>query len=116
MRCYQTGPFYVSLKTDTGVGKSGIFRSNTDFFVYYSTVTGDTVLDGTFTDCKTLVKNQSQTGISAYYASGSMRLGFFGSTPAAKPTVTGSRGGNAALASLLTALADLGLVSDSTSA
>jgi len=33
-----------------------------------------------------------------------------------KPTVTGSRGGNAALASLLTALASLGLINDSTTA
>lgn len=43
-------------------------------------------------------------------------LGFFSATPVAKPTVTGSRGGNAALASLLTGLAGLGLVTDSTSA
>lgn len=43
-------------------------------------------------------------------------LGFFGTAPAAKPTVTGSRGGNAALASLLTELAGLGLITDSTSA
>jgi len=42
-------------------------------------------------------------------------LGFFAATPVAKPTVTGSRGGNAALASLLTKLADLGLITDSTS-
>lgn len=42
--------------------------------------------------------------------------GFFGATPAAKPTVTGSRDGNAALASLITALATLGLVTDSTTA
>lgn len=42
-------------------------------------------------------------------------LGFFAATPAAKPTVTGSRGANAALASLLTALATLGLVTDSSS-
>jgi hypothetical protein len=40
-------------------------------------------------------------------------IGFFGATPIAQPTVTGSRGGNAALASLLTALADLGLIVDS---
>jgi|GEM_PF-2319674 len=40
-------------------------------------------------------------------------IGFFGATPATKPTVTGSRGGNAALASLLTALASLGLLTDS---
>jgi hypothetical protein len=43
-------------------------------------------------------------------------LRFFGGSPVAKPTVTGSRGGNAALASLLTALSNLGLVVDSTSA
>lgn len=42
-------------------------------------------------------------------------MGFFAATPAAKPTVTGSRGGNAALASLLTALATLGLLTDSSS-
>ena len=39
-------------------------------------------------------------------------VGFYGSAPVAKPTVTGSRGGNAALASLLTALANLGLITD----
>ena len=43
-------------------------------------------------------------------------VGFYGTSPQAKPTVTGSRGGNAALASLLTALATLGLITDSTSA
>ena len=43
-------------------------------------------------------------------------VGFFGTAPTTKPTVTGSRGGNAALASLLTALANLGLITDSTSA
>lgn len=43
-------------------------------------------------------------------------VGFFGTTPIAKPTVTGSRGGNAALASLLTALSNYGLVTDSTTA
>lgn len=43
-------------------------------------------------------------------------LGFFGTAPVAKPAVTGSRGGNAAVAALLTALANLGLITDSTSA
>jgi len=42
-------------------------------------------------------------------------VGFYNTTPATKPTVTGSRGGNAALASLLTALASLGLITNSTS-
>lgn len=42
-------------------------------------------------------------------------LGFFAAIPAAKQTVTGSRGGNAALASLLTALATYGIITDSSS-
>lgn len=41
-------------------------------------------------------------------------LGVNGTTPIAKPTVTGSRAANAALASLLTALANYGLITDST--
>ncbi len=43
------------------------------------------------------------------------KVGFYGAEAAAKPTVTGSRGSNAALASLLTALAGLGLLTDSSS-
>jgi len=43
-------------------------------------------------------------------------VGFNGTTPIAKPTVSGSRGGNAALDSLLTALANYGLITNSTSA
>lgn len=43
-------------------------------------------------------------------------VGFYNTAPAAKQTVTGSRGGNAALASLLTALAAIGLLTDSSSA
>jgi hypothetical protein len=44
------------------------------------------------------------------------RLGFFGGAAVAKPTVTGSRGANAALASALTALSSLGLLTDSSTA
>lgn len=43
-------------------------------------------------------------------------LGFYGGSTTQKPTVTGSRGGNAALASLLTSLAALGLITDDTTA
>lgn len=42
-------------------------------------------------------------------------LGFYGSSGGGKPTVTGSRGGNAALASLLTELETLGLITDGSS-
>jgi hypothetical protein len=40
-------------------------------------------------------------------------IGFFNATPVAKPKVTGSRSRNDALASLLTALSNLGLIADS---
>ena len=43
-------------------------------------------------------------------------LGFYNASAVTKQTVSGSRGGNAALASLLTALASLGLITDSTTA
>jgi hypothetical protein len=54
-------------------------------------------------------------GLRVQMSSGAT-LGFFTSYGTTKPTVTGSRGGNAALASLLTALADLGLLTNSSSA
>ncbi len=43
-------------------------------------------------------------------------LAFFNTAPVAKPTVSGAKGSNAALGSLMTALSGLGLVTDSTSA
>jgi hypothetical protein len=55
------------------------------------------------------------TGLTVGYNSGPA-LGFFGAPPVVKPVITGSRGGNAALAVLLTALASLGLVTDATTA
>lgn len=44
------------------------------------------------------------------------KLGFWNATPIVKPTVTGAKSSNAALASLITALANMGLIVDSTSA
>ena len=61
----------------------------------------------------------SRTGITVdqvtFFASVEVgKFGANGTTPITKPTITGSRGGNAALASLLTALANYGLITDST--
>lgn len=44
------------------------------------------------------------------------QVGFYGAAPVAKPTVTGSRADGTALQSLLTALATLGLITNSTTA
>lgn len=49
-------------------------------------------------------------------SSGSDKFGLHGATPVAQQTVTGSRSGNAALADLLTKLANVGLIVDGTSA
>ena len=39
---------------------------------------------------------------------------FYGAAPQPQPTITGAKGGNAALASLITQLAALGLITDGT--
>ena len=44
------------------------------------------------------------------------KVGFNNTAPIAKPTVSGAKGSNAALASLLTALASYGLITDSSTA
>jgi hypothetical protein len=63
------------------------------------------------------LSSASLTSILMKFNSGATpQIGFFGTTPAGQQTVTGSRGGNAALASLLTALATLGLIIDSSTA
>lgn len=47
-------------------------------------------------------------------AIGAAGIGFNSTTPIAKPTISGAKGGNTALASLLTALANYGLIADAT--
>lgn len=56
------------------------------------------------------VQMQVGNGGTVVFEGNSTGIGFFAATPVAQPTVTGSRGGNAALASVLTALANLGLI------
>ena len=53
-------------------------------------------------------------GLRITASAGLAQLGFFGAAPAARPNVTGSRASGAALASLLTQLAALGLITDNT--
>lgn len=60
-------------------------------------------------------KMDSVTDIYSPITGASQKIGFYGTTKQAKQTVTGSRGANAALASLLTALSTIGLITDSSS-
>jgi hypothetical protein len=57
----------------------------------------------------------AETMVPVISISNNSKLSFFNATPTTKPTVTGSRGSNAALTSLLTQLATLGLITDSSS-
>lgn len=67
---------------------------------------------GTTTDY--LILDPADTSLTLGVNGG--KMGFFGlATPISKPTVTGSRGGNAALADLLQELQNLGLITDSSS-
>lgn len=54
--------------------------------------------------------------INARETAGVRQFGAFGASPVPQQSVTGSRGGNAALASLLTAMANLGWIIDNTTA
>ncbi|HSE61122.1 MAG TPA: glycosyl hydrolase family 28-related protein [Candidatus Saccharimonadales bacterium] len=81
---------------DWGPGGSGVDTN------LYRGGSGVLVTDGTMTVGGSLQHNGSAAG-------------FYGTTAISKPTVSGSKGGNAALASLITALANLGLINDSTS-
>ncbi len=79
--------------------------------------------DGDDTNISMIVRGKGSGGVLVQDGGSTTRfqcnttgIGFFAATPVAKPSVTGSRGGNAALASLLTALSSLGLVTDSSSA
>jgi hypothetical protein len=55
-------------------------------------------------------------GTGGLQINGNGKLSFNTAVPIAKPAISGSRGANAALASLLTQLAALGLITDSTTA
>lgn len=86
---------------------------------------GKNATTGTFTraiaigrGATAIANNDGQWGSAAFPVDLRVhgRFGANGSTPQAATSVTGSRGGNAALASLLTALAAAGLITDNTTA
>jgi len=76
------------------------------------------VYDGTKSnptnEFKLLPLNNGVEGTPQIIARNNGYLAFFGSTPISKPTVTGSKDGNAALTSLIAQLSALGLITDST--
>lgn len=80
-------------------------------------LTGTGAGDSGFSNPDTAKSFHIGGSVSTIEVKGNNTLGFFNvATTVAKPTVTGAKGSNAALGSLMTALASLGLVTDSTTA
>ncbi|GAB7043141.1 MULTISPECIES: hypothetical protein [Catenuloplanes] len=120
----------------TGAAGQGVLVSGADTAsaAYQTKVTGDTVNrfrvmtdgklewgGGTGRDTNLyragtdVLKTDDSLHVGAQLRHLGTGLGFFGANAVAKPAVSGSRGGNAALTSLITALTSLGLITNSTS-
>jgi hypothetical protein len=103
---YAEGSAGFELNPSTGwLSASGILAGPTSVWGNFSVALGLLGVD--------VAANEVKLG--ADFMGNPQKIGFFGRTPATRQTVTGSKGGNAALASLVTALHNLGLITDSTS-
>ena len=67
-------------------------------------------------DAPAIINIGTITATSVKIGRSGQSIGFFATSPIAKPTVTGSRSSGAALVSLISALVSLGLIFDTTSA
>jgi hypothetical protein len=104
------GQINVGLQTDAGSNYFHTTSGSSGFGYALGAVLPATLsVTGTFDVTSTATLNGALTHKGA-------SVGFYNTAPIAKPTPTGSRAGNAALASLLTELANLGLITDGTSA
>ena len=101
--------FYCSTGWSGSVpGTPGYFAVNVGTNI--ATGTGNIVLAATGS---LMVEAADGSGPVMQVATGNKQIGVFGHTPTGRQTVTGSKGGNAALASLLSALAAFGWITDS---
>lgn len=92
---------------------SGLSRFPTltnDYLGYSSSISGWLFVVGNVPSLQ--VTNSQVTSTVAVKMTAN--VGFFGTTPGGKPTITGAKAGNAALTSLLAGLSGLGLVNDTT--
>ncbi|PIR63573.1 MAG: hypothetical protein CO156_02890 [Candidatus Pacebacteria bacterium CG_4_9_14_3_um_filter_40_12] len=91
IRSYQVaGSNYISVKT--AAPKSGLFRSNTDFFVYYDTINGNTNLDATYAGSSNLFKIQ---GVEIMRVDNSGNVGIGTTSPIGIFNVNGDATGKA---------------------
>lgn len=97
-----------------GIDASGLSRYSSaigqDYWEYFSSLPG---LVAVVNNTAVLQLSSTQVTVPVTFSHFGSYAGFFGTTPITKPTVTGSKGGNAAITSLLTQLANLGLITDS---
>lgn len=105
-----TDPTFQGTATFTGpvVAQSTVAASGA--------VSGQTLSAGSPSGTSTLSGHLTVNGNTKLGNATGDTLGFYDATAVAKQTVTGAKGSNAALGSLMTALAALGLVVDSTTA
>jgi hypothetical protein len=108
--------FTLSIQNSSGVSKFGQSAGANNFLT--GSAAGDLCVYTETDTKKILVGGTGQAPVVAvkHNNAAAGEVGFFSATTAAKQTVTGSRGANAALASLLTALAAYGLLTDSSTA
>ena len=109
---HQFGNVELQIFSNGGAAWLSMGSHATDPFITPQGATNSSVnIIGRGTGGVKLVAGDSNTKISI----NTTGIGLFGTAPIAKQTVTGSRGSNAALQSLLTALAAYGIITDSSS-
>lgn len=125
LRSKGTDPIYLQPNSLTTLRLESVASQVNHWFAYGgATGNGPTLAAlGTDTNSSANIQGRGTGGVRLKDGAGANKvevnttgIGFHATAPVAKPTVTGSRGGNAALASLLTALANYGLITDSTTA
>lgn len=110
------GPEAIATAIDSvaiGVGATAVHARSVALGPGAQSTQADQVVLGTAQDTTVIPGNLRQSGDVSLGTAGST-LGFFGEAGTTRPTVTGSRGGNAVLATLIAHLADLGLIIDDT--
>mgnify|MGYP007071578769 CR=1 FL=1 len=116
LHCGAANGARVQFANGTGVGTVSRWAS------WYQSASGKFFIeafdaDGGTQAAPALEIDNASSGVAAFARSVTTNsgIGVFGSSaPGSQPVVTGSKGGNAALASLITALASYGLIVDST--
>lgn len=102
--------------TATGIPQLKTGCNSSQYLSFATSSTGSTDITAAGTTPTILLTAPGAGGKVTIAGDSAQKIAFFAASGAAKTTVSGSRGGNAALQSLLSALAGYGLVTDSSTA